>query len=178
MTTEAKTFSATSTVRTGLGGFRRIAGAATVAGALLAGLAASGTAHAMELNAETGDTRYLTAYAEPAPERFGALLRDEISPAPELYFPEGEHELNDAWLGMSVISEEGVNVGYVIDAYIDEDGMLDELVLMPADAETLAEPVFVPARFARLGNTAVQLDLTVAALETLEIAADYAMLEE
>jgi hypothetical protein len=153
--------------------------AAALAATIFAGmsLALFTSANAFELNASGDDPEYVMAYAEPLPQRFGAFGNDIIAPEPEFMF-EDEHELNDAWLGMSVISEDGVNVGYIMDAFIDETGALDELVLIPASKDVLAEPVYVPARFAKLGSTAVHITLTVNALATLEIAGDYAYLAE
>lgn len=175
-----ETNSAADTTRAGTSGARtgrvsdRIA-AALATLAILAPLQAS----AMQIETRTDPAPYVMAYADPAPEGFDSRFGEDVAPEPEYFSHEEEHELNDAWLGMSVVSQEGVNIGYVTDAFIDEQGFLDELVVIPAGSnEILAEPVYVPARFAKLGNTAVNLTLTVDALATLEIADDYAQLEE
>ncbi|WP_421857657.1 PRC-barrel domain-containing protein [Oricola sp.] len=174
MTSNTKTTMPASAKRTAFG-------AVIAAISLLAGLsiAASPAAQAFDLNADRTTDRiaYMTAYSDPMPERFGMMLREDFAPQPEFDF-EGEHESNDAWLGMSVVSEEGVYLGYVTDAYIDEDGTLDELLLEPAGDGVLHDAVYVPARFAKLGANAVQLTLTVNAMATLEIADEYALLAE
>jgi hypothetical protein len=141
-------------------------------------LAATATATALQLDdtdpaqSEAALAEQTLAYADPSPERFGDGL-DEI-------FPEiDEHELNDAWMGMTVVSQEGTVIGYVTDAFIDETGDLLELIVMPGgDDPKLVEPVFVPARFAKLKSSAVDLTLTREAILTLEPAMEYALLVE
>lgn len=100
---------------------------------------------------QNADGVYTMAYADPAPERFG------IDPAAEAYAEE-EHELNDAWMGMTVVSADGVALGYVTDAFVNEDGSIDEIVVEPGDRKgPLDSAVYVPARFAELGATQVSL---------------------
>ncbi|MAY61331.1 MAG: hypothetical protein CML29_03895 [Rhizobiales bacterium] len=78
-----------------------------------------------------------------------------------------DHELNDAWLGMNVTSENGEVLGYVVDALIGPDGEVTDLVI--TDDPNSEVEVFVPARLATLTDTDVQLALNsndVAALRT------------
>lgn len=47
-------------------------------------------------------------------------------PADESMF---DHELNDAWLGMPVIGPNGTEIGYVLDAPLDNHGWIVEVVV-------------------------------------------------
>ncbi|WP_158285744.1 PRC-barrel domain-containing protein [Pseudohoeflea suaedae] len=85
--------------------------------------------------------------------------------------PEGDqsvdHELNDAWLGMNVTSENGEVLGYVVDAILGPDGEVTDLVI--TDDPNSEVEVYVPARLATLTDSEVQLSLNandVAALRT------------
>lgn len=165
-----------------------------IAGATLAIATLAVPAVAMQLDGKQDKPALVNSYAAPAPERFDLLqtitAKDpsvaaypDVNSYPEeegLYSSEEGHVLNDAWLGMTVVSQEGINLGYVTDAFIDENGDLDELVVIPADADSdvLATPVFVPARFAKLGGNAVNVNLTIDAFATLEPATEYAGLVE
>lgn len=123
---------------------------------------------------------YVTSYADPAPEGF-AMPGDRMDPyGGDAYASEETHILNDAWLGLSVMSKDGVNLGYVTDAYIDDNGNMTELVVVPADADSkiVTTPVYVPARHASLGGNAVNVDLTQEGFATLEPATEYASLSE
>ena len=123
---------------------------------------------------------YVTSYADPAPKGF-EMQGDRMDPyADEAYASEETHILNDAWLGLSVISEDGVNLGYVTDAFIDENGNMSELVVVPADADSkiVSTPVYVPAQHASLGGNAVNVDITAEGFATLEPATEYASLTE
>ncbi|TCD15302.1 PRC-barrel domain-containing protein [Oricola cellulosilytica] len=172
--------SAADTTRAGTSGARtgrvsdRIA-AVLATFAILAPLQAT----AMQIDTRADQAPYVMAYADPSPERFDGRFGGSAAPEQEYFSHEEEHELNDAWLGMTVVSQEGVNIGYVTDAFLDEQGLVESLVVIPGDSNAiLGEPVYVPARFAKLGNTAVNLTLTVGALATLEIANEYAQIEE
>ena len=103
------------------------------------------------------------AYAPPAGERFGVFdpYLDEMT-------FEDEHPMNDAWMGMSVVTAEGATAGYVSDAFLNEDGTVDEIIVTPAEGSGLAHAVFVPARYVLLGETAVTVDMTLAVLKTQE----------
>ena len=71
------------------------------------------------------------AYANFDADRFGGVLDD--------VYPDVEHEMNDAWMGMNVVSADGVILGYVTDAFVNEDGSIDELVIEPSGDE---QPAF------------------------------------
>lgn len=75
--------------------------------------------------------------------RFGQFNFDSIQPE----FDE-EHELNDAWLGLSAYSNDGNYIGYIDDAILDSDGNVVEIVVSPPQ-----------------GGTAVQLQIQYATLE-------------
>lgn len=150
-------------------GIRRALALAIVSATVFAGTAlfSSGQPSAGPL-----DGAYEVAYANLETDRFNGVL-DGI-------YPEEEHAMNDAWMGMSVYSADGVNLGYITDAFVNEDGSLDELVVMPAGAESpLFAPVYVPARYASLEVDGVMLSLgTSRAVATLTPATDLAYLED
>lgn len=136
-----------------------------------AALAGAGSSSAMQLNAAAEKSPRVLAYAEPTPERFGAFEND--------YAGDADHELNDAWMGMTVESADGIIVGYVTDAFINEDGSLDEIVIAPSGEENgPSMPVYVPAQFAELGANAVHVSLDARVIAQLEPATDLAMLGE
>lgn len=143
-----------------------------VAATLFAGTAlfSAGHASAMQLNAGTGDAPWVMAYAEPLPERFG--MTDGI------YTAEQDHELNDAWMGMTAISADGVVLGYITDAFVNPDGSIDEIVIAPAGNGVLATAVYVPADAALLTAQDVKIALDARAVAMLEPATDLAFLGE
>jgi len=143
---------------------------AAMAFALMA-LADAGAASAMQLNATAEKSPRVLAYAEPMPERFGFFEND--------YAGDEGHELNDAWMGMTVVSADGVVLGYVTDAFINEDGSLDEIVIAPSGEQGAPlTAVYVPAQFAELGAETVQVSLDARTVAQLEPATDLAMLGE
>jgi sporulation protein YlmC with PRC-barrel domain len=154
-------------------GLRHSLALALIGGALFAGsMIAMERASAMQIDAARADAGPVLAYADPMPERFGGM-------SDEVYTDSGEHELNDAWLGMSVVTQDGVNIGYVTDAFLDAFGNIEEIVVAPAEnGQSMRTAVYVPARFAKLGLQAVDLTLTVEGVATLEPATDYALLDE
>lgn len=123
-------------------------------------------ANAFQFGARVQSENTLLAYAEPMTERFGPAA--QADDAEEL-----DHELNDAWLGMTALSAEGEVLGYVSDAIVNSYGEVTDLVISP-DMETEGQ-VFVPARLAVLGDDAVQLSLTNNDLAALETATTVAM---
>lgn len=131
-------------------------------------LVAVGRPAAMQLHAAPAEAAVSLAYAAPLPERFGAF--DSV------FAGEEEHALNDAWLGMTVVSRDGVTLGYVADAIISEDGLSDELVIVPADGGPLAAPVSSPIDLAELGAQNVRLSLSATeAVVRLAPATDFDM---
>ena len=134
-----------------------------IAGAFVLGAVLSATQSAGAFQLENEKTAQapetVLAYADPNFDaRFGNLPDTEES---------ADHELNDAWLGMNVTSENGEVLGYVVDALIGPDGQVTDLVI--TDDPNSEIEVFVPARLATLTDTEVQLSLDandVAALRT------------
>lgn len=122
------------------------------AGALALGgvLAATQMASAFQLESEFGSKpEAVMAYADPNFDaRFGNTPETRES---------ADHELNDAWLGMTVKSENGDNLGYVVDALIGPDGEVTDLVI--TDDPNSEVEIFVPARLATLTDTEVNLAL-------------------
>ncbi|MFZ2099151.1 MAG: hypothetical protein WAU86_01140 [Oricola sp.] len=169
-----------ATFRAGLAaearGLRRLVAVALIAATAFAGSAlfAAGKPAAMQLNAAPADISYVLAYAEPLPERFGDVMDGVFAQEDD------EHELNDAWMGMSVISKDGVMLGYISDASIDEDGMIDEIIVTPAGEDSpLFSSVALPLRYAELERddvaislTATQAVATLVPVETLDDLGD------
>lgn len=99
----------------------------------------------------------MLAYAPPMQEE----ADDEIETG------EYEHELNDAWLGMPVMSKDGRIVGSVIDAWIGEDGEVEEL-LVGLTQNAGGHAVYVDGTHALLGETEIRVALTASAIAALE----------
>lgn len=106
------------------------------------------------------------AYAPPAPERFEAFqpFLDEMT------FEDEGHPMNDALMGMSVTTADGKTAGYVTDAYVNEDGTIDEIVVTLGDegATGFVQAVYVPSRYVLLGEMTVTVDMTLSVLVTQE----------
>ncbi len=123
-------------------------------------------AHASEPGAADQRAPRLLAYAAPTPERFGEVF---VSHAAVTAAPATDgHPLNDAWMGMTVVTADGRIAGYVSDAFLHPDGSIADIVVTPADAAELAHPVYVPARFALLEAGHVSVGLSMMALKMME----------
>lgn len=122
--------------------------------------AAVSTASAFQIDADKpAQPEAVMAYADP---NFAARFGN----APDVQ-ESADHELNDAWLGMTVVATNGEKLGYVIDAIIGVDGQVTDLVI--TDDPNSEIEVFVPARLATLTDTNVNIALSsndVAALRT------------
>ncbi len=144
-------------------GMRRALALAIISATVFAGTA---LVSAGQSSAEPIEGAYEMAYANLDTERFGGVL-DGV-------YPEVDHEMNDAWMGMSVFSADGVNLGYITDAFVNEDGTIDELVIEPSGEESpLFAPVYLPMRYASLDAKHVTLSLgSSRAVATLVPATD------
>lgn len=80
---------------------------------------------------------------------------------------EYEHEANDAWLGMPVHSADGRLVGFVADAWIGEDGSLEDL-LVSLTEEQGGIAVYVDGHLASLDAIVVSVDLVATSFASLE----------
>lgn len=122
-----------------------------------------------QAHAADKDDNALIAYAPPVVDRFG----DAFEAQPWLNAPDDDymHPLNDAWMGMTVKTADGVAVGYVSDAFVNPDGTIDELIVTPG-GDAVAHPVHVPRSQASLDAAYVKLELTVAEMRTLEPVSD------
>ncbi|WP_075995329.1 PRC-barrel domain-containing protein [Salaquimonas pukyongi] len=87
---------------------------------------------------------------------------------------EEEHELNDAWLGMPVHSAEGELVGFVEDAYLDENGDVEELLVGLSDQNYA---VYIDAKNTSLTESEVAVSLSSNAIAGLERAEDYQLVQ-
>ena len=75
------------------------------------------------------------------------------------------HELNDAWLGMPVRDATGRKIGYVEDAFLDDEGYLEEL-LVSIDGSGVS--VYVDQKHVDYSEVAVLVDMPVQAMAKLE----------
>lgn len=108
---------------------------------------------------------YLSSYAKPD---FINSDQQEIFPLFERFdLTQEEHELNDAWLGMFVKSNNGDVVGSVAYAFLDADGNISEL-LVELSASQLQYAVFVDGNNAQLNELDVTLNLSVSQIVNLE----------
>lgn len=110
------------------------------------------------------EPNYLMAYADPS----NGNTRSSY-PFGDFEIEE-EHELNDAWLGLPVISNDGKTVGFVIDAEIDDTGMIRNLTV---DLVHEGYPVFVEGSQAFLFDDSVAIDHSANVVAELERASDY-----
>lgn len=108
---------------------------------------------------------YLSSYAKPD---FINSYQQESFPLFERFdLTQEEHELNDAWLGMFVKSNNGDVVGSVAYAFLDADGNISEL-LVELSASQLQYAVFVDGNNAQLNELDVTLNLIVSQIANLE----------
>ncbi|MEM9278077.1 MAG: PRC-barrel domain-containing protein [Pseudomonadota bacterium] len=74
------------------------------------------------------------------------------------------HELNDAWLGMPVRDAAGNVIGYVEDAFLDDEGYLTEL-LVGLNGSSVT--VFVDQKHVEYTEVAVLVDMPLQAIAAL-----------
>ena len=84
--------------------------------------------------------------------RFGQFNFNDTQPE----FDE-EHELNDAWLGLSAYSRDGAYIGYIDDAILDDEGNVVEIVVSPPQGGTAVQ---LQIEYATLKEDRVTLKLT------------------
>ena len=75
------------------------------------------------------------------------------------------HELNDAWLGMPVVSEDGETIGFVEDAYLDINGEVEELLISISNQKIA---VYVEGKFVTLFDAEVAISLSTQTIAGLE----------
>lgn len=83
---------------------------------------------------------------------------------------EDMHELNDAWLGMPAFSNDGKIIGFIEDAYLDEDDEITELLVSINDQKIA---VYVDGTRATLTDTKVAIALTKTQIASLEREVGY-----
>jgi PRC-barrel domain. len=127
---------------------RTILGATLIAaGALLATVPAS----AFQLEAPVNGTETAAlAYADPMQGRFGPPSGEKAVGS--------DHELNDAWLGMTVKASNGEVLGYVVDAVLDNEGEVTDIVVTSGPKSSVE--IFIPAELATLAADGVTLALS------------------
>ncbi|MEM9330081.1 MAG: PRC-barrel domain-containing protein [Pseudomonadota bacterium] len=77
------------------------------------------------------------------------------------------HELNDAWLGMPVRDAAGKIIGYVDDAFLDDEGYLTELLV---SLNGSGVTVFVDQKHVEYTEVAVLVDLPLQTIASLASA--------
>lgn len=78
---------------------------------------------------------------------------------------EDAHELNDAWLGMPVRDNRGKIIGYVEDAFLDQEGYLTELLVSLNNSEIA---VYIDQKYVDFTELAVLVDLPINAIASFE----------
>lgn len=130
--------------------------AASLATALIgASLLAASPARAGEF--KLGETKMSFAYAPQGVTGIESHAGEE----------DFEHELNDAWLGMPALSSDGRMVGFVIDAFVGEDGEVSE-ILVQLDMNGTGYAVYVDGVDAILGESEVDIGLPAMVIAALE----------
>lgn len=88
-----------------------------------------------------------------------------ISPVSDMAHEE-IHALNDAWLGMPVLNQNGTKIGVVIDAPLDEEGYVARVIVDPFPNSNLSDDdiLVFDGDQATLTTTAVQIE-SVALME-------------
>lgn len=86
-----------------------------------------------------------------------------------------EHELNDAWLGMPAYASDGENIGFIQDAYLDEDGYVTEIIVGLHESQGVVE---IKGEYAELTEEKVQFELSTAQIASLANRNELASLSE
>ncbi len=68
-----------------------------------------------------------------------------------------EHELTNSWLGMPAYSNDGKLIGYIEEAYLDEDGYVSEIIVGLSGDQGIIE---IKGDLAELTNENVQFNLS------------------
>ena len=112
---------------------------------------------------------------EPSTKLSGKLPGVELAYAPQDNTPDHRfdqfeseeelHELNDAWLGMPVVSEDGETIGFVEDAILDDDGLVSELLISLTDRRIA---VYVEGEMATLFDAEVAISMSSDTIANLE----------
>lgn len=68
-----------------------------------------------------------------------------------------EHELNDSWLGMPAYSSNGKLVGYIEDAFLDQDGYVTQIIVGLNDNQGIVE---IAGKYAELTDENVLFELS------------------
>lgn len=86
-----------------------------------------------------------------------------------------EHELNDSWLGMPAYSSNGERIGYIQDAYLDEDGYVTEIIVGLHESQGIVE---IKGEYAELTEEKVQFELSTTQIASLASRNELASLTE
>ena len=86
-----------------------------------------------------------------------------------------EHELNDSWLGMPAYSNDGKLIGYIEDAFLDEEGYATEIIVGLNENQGIVE---IKGEFAELTDEKVQFELSTTQIAALANSNKLASLAE
>ena len=78
-----------------------------------------------------------------------------------------EHEMNDAWLGMPAFSNSGEMIGVIIDAFLNDQGDVNE-VMVELNSSMSSKTIYIEARLVSLNETQVSIDLDTTTIANLE----------
>lgn len=149
------------------GGFvALLAGELVVAIAILLAGVFCNTAQAAEYDTQLpvvlaySDTDFVERHGDAFGDPFGDVFLDE-------------HEMNDAWMGMDVKTIDGKDAGYITDAILDENGVIDVVVVTPNDDSELRQAIVVGANFVILETAHVTVDMTLNTLAAQQNADEF-----
>ena len=74
---------------------------------------------------------------------------------------------------MDVFTIDGKNAGYITDAILDEEGVVDVVIVTPTDDSELRQAVVVGANFVILEATSVTVDMTLNTLAAQQYADEF-----
>lgn len=86
-----------------------------------------------------------------------------------------EHELNDSWLGMPAYLSDGTLIGYIEDAYLDDEGYAEEIIVGLNNDEGIVE---IQGKFASIDDEKVQFELTQTQIASLVASNQLASLKQ
>ncbi len=78
-----------------------------------------------------------------------------------------EHEMNDAWLGMPAFSSNGEMIGVIIDAFLNDQGDVNE-VMVELNSEMDSKTIYVEAKLVTLDEMQVSINLDTLTIANLE----------
>ena len=125
---------------------------------LLSIMVAAPTAFAQDVSEEQARMEALSY----APE--GSKLDERFSQFQFNTEEYAEHELNDSWLGMPAYSNDGKLIGYIEDALLDINGIVEEIIVGLNEDQGFIK---IKSEFAELSDENVEFNLSNKQIATL-----------